>query len=69
MYGSPACASNYGAPAPMMYGAPATAYGYGYGPPPPAMAIPSPAAMPYSAPAVQPCGYTPSQAPSYWYPH
>jgi hypothetical protein len=47
----------------MMYGSPCAS---AYGPPPPPMALPGPS--PYAAPAtVQPCGYTPAQAPSYWY--
>lgn len=69
MYGSPPCAygaPNYGNPAMAygapMYGNPAMAYGANsYGPPAPPMALPAP------PPTVQPCGYTPSSAPSYWY--
>ncbi len=71
-YGAPAMAYgyNYGAP-PMAYGynpAAMMAAGPSYGPPAPAMALPMAPAMNYSSqPTVQPCGYTPSQAPSYWY--
>jgi hypothetical protein len=72
-YGAPPMAYGYGYGAPPMAygyenGAPPMVAGYNYGPPPPAMALPMGPTINYStAPSVQPCSYSPSQVPSYWY--
>jgi hypothetical protein len=57
-------------PSPMTSGMGHAAAGYGGGAPYCGNNWQAPQAppMPYGAPAVQPCGYSP-QAPSYWYPH
>ena len=72
---APPMAYGYNAPPPAAYGytyarpQPMMAAGASYGPPPPEMALPMAPSMNFSAqpPAVQPCGYSPNVAPSYWY--